>query len=87
VSSTMTAHQYRQPVLIVAFLAAVGLSFVAGERVGIRMAPATNRVAGQACADPGEARAALPDGTPIPGQAGSSRAGAETGPDCNTDYR
>jgi hypothetical protein len=51
VSTTMTAHQFRQPALVVAFLAAVGLSFVAGERVGVRMAPATNRTPALACAE------------------------------------
>jgi hypothetical protein len=82
----MTAHPYRQPALVVAFLAAVGLSFVAGERVGVRMAPATNRTAALACAEMERGEAALPDGAPIRGGAGAPVA-AETSPDCNTGYR
>jgi hypothetical protein len=85
--ATPTAARSSSPQFFIAFVAAVGISFIAGEKVGIRLAgqgvapaPASILVVGGASSDRGEPglqgaatlRDAEPDGV---------------GADCNTNLR
>jgi len=85
--ATMTAHHVRQPILFLAVLAALGLSFVAGEKVGARGAPISSRLADPVCADARQAPASMPDGAVVAGDSSGVQAASETSADCNTDYR
>jgi hypothetical protein len=82
--TTLTAQRSStKPQLLLAVVAAVGISFIAGEKVGVRLA-----TAGAAH------RAAASDtAAPQPQAEGTGPAAAEVaeapgiGPDCNTNYR
>jgi len=85
--ATHKADQVRQPVLFLVVVAAVGLSFVAGEKVGARTAPISSRIAGPACGEARQAPASMPDGAVVPGESNGLPVSSEMGADCNTDYR
>jgi hypothetical protein len=85
--ATLTAEPTSKPQFFIAIIAAVGISFIAGEKVGIHLAghggapaPARIVVAGSASSDHGE-----------PGLAGATtlRDGEPdvVGADCNTNLR
>ena len=85
--ATRTAAGRSRPQVVIAFVAAVGLSFIAGEKVGIRLAghggapaPTSILVAGGASSD---------RGGPGAGGAATLRDGAPDGigADCNPNLR
>jgi len=85
--ATLTAEPSSKPQFFIAIIAAVGLSFIAGEKVGIHLAghggapaPTSIVVAGGASSDRGE-----------PGAGGVATLRDadqdDIGADCNTNYR
>jgi hypothetical protein len=77
--TALTVHRAPQPLLMAAIVAAIGVSFLAGERVGVRLASSRGFSGPQACVAQVE-----PWGAP---QAGDAQETSGIGADCNTDYR
>lgn len=85
--ATLTAAGKTSPQFFIAFIASVGISFIAGEKVGFRLAghgeapaPASILVAGGASSDRGEPGLG---GAATPREPEPEAIGA----DCNTNYR
>jgi hypothetical protein len=85
--ATLTAERSSTPRFFIAFIAAVGLSFIAGEKVGIRLAgngvtpaPASIVTAGGAPVD--RAASGFDGAAPLQGETTEG-----IGADCNTNYR
>jgi hypothetical protein len=75
--TALTVHRVPQPLLMAAIVAAIGLSFLAGERVGVRLASSRISPGAQGCVAQVE-----PWGAP---QAGDTQETSGIGADCNTD--
>jgi hypothetical protein len=85
--ATLTADRNSRPQVFIAFIAAVGLSFIAGEKVGIGMggkggAPAPTSIAATGGAPSDRAASGLDGAATLQGETTEG-----IGADCNTNYR